>query len=250
MILEIDVGNTRIKWRLREKGNMIDRGAIEASALEPLCKALAHKQLRAVLVASVVTTFNDTLSELCQRYFQLRPDFAVVQAEQCGVINGYRNVQQMGVDRWLGVLAAHGRYGTSLIVSCGSALTVDLVLSEGRHLGGYIGPGLQLMRKSLYRDTDRVKVDALDYQVSLEPGRSTEEAVSSALASMTLGLVHQGLASIKAQTDDLINIVVSGGDGEWLTQKLKEIIGGESVVFVPELVLDGLSLMFDDMARA
>jgi len=61
---------------------------------------------------------------------------------------------QLGVDRWLGLLAcrARGLY-PAVVVDAGTATTIDLLDSEGVHQGGYILPGLDMMRSALLAGT-------------------------------------------------------------------------------------------------
>jgi pantothenate kinase type III len=71
-----------------------------------------------------------------------------------GVRNAYPKHNKLGVDRWLAMLAAYHYYNAPVcIVSCGSALTLDIVDSQGQHLGGMIMPGLNLMQQALSRGT-------------------------------------------------------------------------------------------------
>jgi len=59
-----------------------------------------------------------------------------------GVINAYQSAQGLGVDRWLCLLAADNLVARdAMIVDAGSAITVDLLRSDGQHLGGAILPG-------------------------------------------------------------------------------------------------------------
>ena len=63
----------------------------------------------------------------------------------------------MGADRWHAMLAGWVRCKASFaVVDAGSAVTVDYVNAGGRHLGGYILPGLQMMRRSLKVDAARI----------------------------------------------------------------------------------------------
>ena len=61
--------------------------------------------------------------------------------EACGVTNGYDQPERLGVDRWLALIGAHeGR--DCIVIDAGSAITVDLLRGDGRHLGGAILAGV------------------------------------------------------------------------------------------------------------
>ncbi len=71
-----------------------------------------------------------------------------------GVVNGYADPSLLGVDRWLAVIGAYQRVqGACVVADIGTAATVDVVAADGRHRGGYIVPGPQLMVASLLRGT-------------------------------------------------------------------------------------------------
>ena len=242
MILEIDLGNTRIKWRLRTESGRLAGGALAEESLDDLARYFARQawKPRQIWIASVrPRSANANLAAQCHRLWQLRPGFAQTWAQTGDLVNAYRDHRQMGVDRWLALLAAHRAYGGSvLVVQAGTAITVDLLASGGRHLGGYIGPGWQLMRQALAEQTAQVRLPAQVPSWAAEPGRSTEEAVKAALAAMVEGLIGRGRSVLSREAGEL-RVVVGGGDGEGLAAMLSD------ATYWPELVLDGLAPAFE-----
>jgi type III pantothenate kinase len=105
-------------------------------------------------------------------------------AAACGVRNAYPVPANLGVDRWLGVIAAHARRRQlTCVVGVGTAMTIDGVDASGQHLGGVIVPGPDLMVGSLLRNTSEIARRA-------EQGARTD----SLFADNTLGAIHQGAA--------------------------------------------------------
>jgi type III pantothenate kinase len=250
MILELDMGNTRIKWRLLNgsskvaHGNMSSQAAWSDLGLQ-LGKAtknnalagnfpLTLKQIRVVSVLGE----NQYQSFLAwsQEAYGIQPDFAVSQLMAAGVINGYERPEQLGVDRWLAILAGFARAKrATVIVDCGSAVTLDLVSARGEHLGGYIGPGLTLMRRALLGNIEKVKITDATTRLMLSPGRNTEAAVTAAQSAMLVGLVKQAVLELQSAGEKPA-LMITGGDAEVLLPFFPEAI------FLPELVLDGLAL--------
>lgn len=230
MILELDCGNSRIKWRLWPAGQSgqldwrdLDGGQNPWSGLPAV---------DAVRLASVASA--DRTALLIGQLRQItgcEPWQAQVQASADGVACGYREAGRLGVDRWLAVLAAARRWPGEplMVVDAGSAITLD-ALVPGRHLGGFIGPGLQMMRRALYADTGAVKVPELLPGLPPAPADHTQAAVSGALHLMSLGLVQQARERFLPGA----RLVCTGGDGAWLAQAC----GG---AYVADLVLDGLA---------
>jgi type III pantothenate kinase len=87
-------------------------------------------------------------------HWGVQPQWAVASAYQCGVRNYYADPTQLGSDRWASLIAAWRiqRQGC-IVVSAGTAMTVDALSDTGEFLGGIIVPGLQLMQNALIRGT-------------------------------------------------------------------------------------------------
>jgi type III pantothenate kinase len=247
VILELDMGNTRIKWRLRGDSGKVARGNLPsmspwldlAQAVNIALKDFGGTSLERILVASVLgEARNQDFLVWCKTEFALCPEFARSQSSAGGVVNGYLNPERLGVDRWLVILASFNFAREACVIAdCGSALTVDLIDGEGRHLGGYIAPGLQIMRRALRLNTEGVLVDELSYALALTPGRDTESAVCAAQGAMTCGLLERALLQLRELTNcDVPKLFVTGGDAERLLSYFPEAI------WRPELVLDGLAL--------
>jgi|GEM_PF-90245 len=277
MRLEVDVGNTRMKWRLvgvdsgvvtgvAPTSSLICQDALSAafsglqpyispSSVDSCCRESSY--IKSVYIASVVPSGTASLEEWCSCIIGVEPLFAVVSAECAGVINGYDEISEMGVDRWLAILSAYPRLKSRadccgcLVISVGSAMTVDILLSSGEHKGGYIVPGLHMMNNALFKGTGRVKVTDIDYPEDPIAGASTRQAVSSGLPLMLVGLIQRardellsycsldqfscGLATGKAV------IYIAGGDGEYIASLLR-LYSVSNVYAVPDLVIDGLKV--------
>ncbi len=242
MILELDLGNTRGKWRLLDGGEVPARGSLSTADLRlgnlpAEWVDLCPRRVRAANVAGAAVA--EALTAVVRQLFGLPVEFARVESHCAGITCGYRDIGRLGVDRWLAVLAAYDKDSrAALIVDCGSAVTLDLLDNGGRHLGGYIVPGLDLMRRALYQDTDAVKVSrALVPGMSLAPGRDTIDAVNRGLPLMVLGAVECALQELHRGGAEESLLWLTGGDGPLLSS-----LCNRSHQLVPDLVLDGLAL--------
>lgn len=246
MILELDMGNTRIKWRLRGESGKVARGSMSSLTGWPefglvISNAIANlsqQQLSRVLVASVLSDDRKlSFSSWCKDYFFVTPEFANSQAAAAGVTNGYAVPDRLGVDRWLAVLAGYNLARQScVVIDCGSAITVDLVASKGVHLGGYIAPGLSMMRRALFQDTAGIVLCENLAEFDLRPGRDTEAAVVAAQSAMVVGLVVQAVHQLQQQDTVAPVLVVTGGDAGYVLAHFPDAL------LQSELVLDGLVL--------
>ena len=82
---------------------------------------------------------------------------ALARQSAGGIRNAYPEPAKLGVDRWLAMLGGHAlERGAVCVVSVGTAMTIDGVDADGRHLGGVIVPGPDLMVGSLLKNTSDI----------------------------------------------------------------------------------------------
>lgn len=245
MILEIDMGNTRLKWRVRCRQTTVVQGAIGVEdPLDLLFDKIdpCHNAIDALFVASVVgEPLEKRLGDWAYKRFNLLPVFARTSAI-CGMVcNGYREPQMLGVDRWLAIVAAYQLVSTScLVASLGTAITVDLIASDGAHKGGFIAPGLNLMLNSLRTGTRQIIVEGETPVLCLQPAAATSDAVYSACAAMATGLIDNGMRQLRQlDQNSEFQVVFTGGDAGKLLPFYPQ------ARLIPDLVLDGLACVLD-----
>lgn len=238
MILEVDVGNTRIKWRCLQDGVVQARGVVLQSELGEWANTIGREyppemiRIACVGARSVVDELGHRASEWGCELLE-----AQTTREVASIRCGYDDPSSMGVDRWLAVVAAYRQFGQAcVVVDVGSAVTVDLVNNSGQHLGGYIVPGFSMMRQSLFQGTDKVKVVQID-STDIGPGISTGEAVTHGGLLMVKAMVEQAAENL-SDLGEPVQIVVTGGDAD----RLIKVLRGK-VSHVPELVMDGLGVV-------
>src|SRR5690606_4391918 len=163
-----DLGNTRLKCaRLGEDGRPGEARAFphEDGALAPDWATGLPPRIEAAYVASVASSalrvaLLDALAARCDRI-----SVAATRKTWQGLRIAYDEPARLGVDRFLTLLAAHGRGGAWLVVGVGTALTIDLVDADGRHHGGRIAPSPTLMRQSLQARAAQLPASGGDYRV-------------------------------------------------------------------------------------
>jgi type III pantothenate kinase len=168
-LLLLDIGNTRLKWGLWGGGRtdqgaaLLAHGAMPQQAIEGLGDALrSHPPTQAAIgcaVAGAVATAR-VEAQLASLGLGLRCDWVHSPPQQCGVRNGYTNPGLLGADRWAALMGARARHSAEpvLVVSMGTAVTIDCLAADGRFLGGVILPGFGLMLKALEMGTAGLNV--------------------------------------------------------------------------------------------
>lgn len=237
MNLQIDVGNSFIKWRVLDAGLIVFRGKQKTASNSFMCDFEAWDKIESVSVSSVASQSVDRSLEqfLMGMLPHTTPFFAKSEASFDGVVSAYENPSQLGVDRWLAVIAGYMKYKEScFVVDCGSAITIDVVTGAGKHQGGYILPGLGLMKQSLSDGTKRVEFES-DGGVCVKYGGTTSECVQAGVNFVMQSIVEGLLSRMEVERVD--RLIVTGGDGAYASS-LHRV-----VEYCPDLVLDGLSLV-------
>jgi type III pantothenate kinase len=122
-------------------------------------------------------------------------------------------------------------------VDAGTAFTVDVVDASGLHRGGYIIPGLKLMRSSIEQNT-AIRLDP-DYSFMAESlGHSTEEAVFNGTLTALVATINMQVGFVSSELNQCGKVYFSGGDAGLLH---KHAAIPESEI-VPSLVFEGLAI--------
>jgi type III pantothenate kinase len=231
MILDIDAGNSRIKWRLSGNGRVLAQDSQPTAELAsgetlllPETAAIDEVRLASVAGSKVVAALQKQFAGLLK--------VAQVSPSAGGVTCGYKQPDRLGVDRWLALVAAYQQFKQAvLVVDAGSAMTMDLVGPKGEHLGGYIVPGLRLMADALWQGTVDVKVTSGDFENMLVPGTNSQQAVDRGCLLVAVSAVENLASQYPA------HILLTGGDAQYLADALSL-----DHSHCPDLVLDGLAI--------
>jgi type III pantothenate kinase len=236
-VLAIDAGNTRIKWALHDGAAWIARGTLstaEADSVGALWSGFSPGT-RAIASNVAGDAVGARIDAACAHH-GLKLAFIASQRAQLGVTNGYRDPAQLGSDRWAALVAAHrSASGHKLVVSAGTALTIDALCGDGRFLGGLIVPGPALMRRSLDRGTAglRLTEGAFDPFPTSTPDAITTGALQAAigaLARMREAMARRGVPAER--------LILSGGAAADIEPHLPM-----PATLNDNLVLDGLALI-------
>ncbi len=242
MILELDCGNSFIKWRVLDQAAVFNSGVVgSADELLAALWALPGVVFSAARLVSVRSD-EETASivELLSQQFGVLALCARPAPSAAGVKNGYSDYERLGLDRWMAVLGAYRLAGGAcLVLDLGTAVTSDFVDTGGEHLGGFICPGLPLMRSQLRTHTRRIRYEddaAEEAMQVLVPGRSTVEAVERGCSLMLRGFVQTQLELARGYWADSFSVFLTGGDAG----SVKEILPAARVM--PDLIFVGLAI--------
>ena len=239
--LWLDIGNTRLKYWITTtdletvEQHVIEHGAelhlqSPADLLLGLIQHFKNSEIDCVGISSVQDQKNNERILQILNLLDIPMTFAKVHAEYAGLKCGYDHVEQLGIDRWLQVLAVANLEQDLCVISCGTALTIDL--TQGlQHLGGYILPNLYLQRDSLIQNTKGIKIPDVAFD-ELSPGRNTIDAVHHGIFLGLLSTIRQVMQQSPRK------LILTGGDALLFARFLEDF----EPQIEEDLLLKGLRL--------
>lgn len=248
--LLLDVGNTRLKWGLYDGGEIHKTGHISQEKIREVGVGVLTSKLPSdvdTVMASNVAgpSFATRLSGVLGMHCGCDVHFAKTASEAYGVTNSYSQPRRMGVDRWVAMIGAWAELQSAcLVVDAGTAVTIDAMDDDGRHLGGQILPGVALMASALATETS--DIPATDTRVLPAPegldifADNTAGAVQKGAWSAVIGAVERAIRTLRSSAYDPV-LVLTGGDASRMLNAL-----GDDALHRPQLVLQGLACMLDN----
>jgi type III pantothenate kinase len=246
LILLLDLGNTRLKAAmLGPRGDLRPLGEAnhrEVGMKDALASLLADPGTGANERALCANVAGDAAGRALEAGLRARGGGSVgflrAEREAHGVRCGYPEPARLGADRWAALLGARGLSdGACLVVDAGSALTIDAMAPGGRHLGGWILPGLGMMVGALLGQTGDL---AALHQASRPCGSAdfpcdTGPAIDEGARLAAAGAVRLARQRLELRCREPARLFLAGGDADALAVLMP------GVELVPDLVLRGLA---------
>lgn len=239
--LLVDLGNSSLQWGTVEGDalNQVDRFSHDNKPLEAQLNK-AWGQFEAPKTVWLATVANQKLQEdlkcWVDRYWSIPLHIMQTEKSNRGVICAYARPGDLGVDRWAAIIAAyHHQPQGACVVDCGTAITLDAVCGDGRHLGGYILPGFKLMEQSLLAGTSIGNVT--DDGEKGEWGTSTTSCIAMGVRKSVVSLVESSIERLQAAGVCDPALILTGGTAKEIAALIE--IDHE---IREQLVLEGLFL--------
>lgn len=237
-MLTIDIGNSQIKWALWAGDSMTRSGACGYSGQAPQ-NAFAvwdevQPQQRVIVACVAGESVERALEQWMLMHWSVQPEFLRSGAKLDGVTNAYTDPSEYGVDRWAALLGAHAHHSHPVcIIDAGTAITVDLLDADGRHHGGRILPGLNMMREALLSGTAGIHcADGMPAVFA----RNTADAVSSGTLRMLQAALQEICESARQCLGSHMKIIITGG----MSAQIMSLPNLPEMLHEPHLVLIGL----------
>lgn len=251
MLLAIDIGNTNVVLGVFDNGKLLENWRVGTNTqITPDEYAmifkdlfgftgLEFKQIKGVIISTVVPPLLPVMIEMSQKYFRIEP-MVVTYELKTGITIRYDNPKEVGADRIVNAAAAFNIYGGPIIiVDFGTATTFCAVSRSGEYLGGAICPGVKISAEALFQRASKLPRVELT-KPSKVIGSDTISAMQAGIIYGYAGLVDGIVERMKKELSPEAKVVATGGLAELVapeTTSIQEI--------KPHLTLEGLRLLFD-----
>jgi type III pantothenate kinase len=239
-----DLGNSRLKWgRIGGDGRLEQAIALPLDDLGAWDAAWQHwHPVGTAPGAWTIASVNPPVAERLDAFLKARGVTSTKwyrSAVEVPIRHDVDSAAVGGADRALAVAGALGMHpggGPGLIVSCGTAITVERVAADGTWQGGAIAPGLALSARALHMMTAQLPL--VSPAAAPPPwGRDTRQALDAGLYWGTVGCVRELLMRQAAGLTPDPWLMWTGGDAALLAPAIE----WTDARVVPYLVLEGLA---------
>ncbi len=254
MLLVIDVGNSNIVFGVYEGQELLynwritsdkDRTSDEYGLLfDQIFKfnGLKVKDVKNIIISSVVPPLIHTMSTMSRRYFKVEP-IIVGSDIEIGINIKYDNPEEVGADRIVNSVAGFEKYGGPLIiVDSGTAITFDAIGRDGSYLGGVITPGIKISSEALFLRTAKLpKVEIAKPDKII--GKNTINSIQSGLVYGYIGMIDYVIREMikeMSSEGEFVNVIATGGFSTLISNESKYINIIDSL-----LTLEGLRIIFE-----
>ncbi|NND14770.1 MAG: type III pantothenate kinase [Eudoraea sp.] len=238
MNLIIDVGNSWVKMAVYNDQQIIHH----KSMLQEDLKREVQKVIRAYpkITHSILSAVTPVANEIVDMLKKNSETHVLHNASRFPFKNKYGTPDTLGLDRVALVAAASEAYPKTnvLIIDAGSCITYDFLNAKGEYIGGAISPGITMRYKALNAFTANLpaleKIDAPELI-----GNSTDTSIHSGILNGVASEVDGMIESYRSEYRK-VTVILTGGDGQFLSKRLKNTIFAHS-----NFLLEGLNYLLE-----
>lgn len=219
MNLVIDIGNTRTKFSVFNKGEVLITVPVNEFLPEHVdLLQKEHPALQKVILSSVKDYSPDLKTALQNKfeYFIELNENTPLPIENC-----YKTPETLGKDRIAAAVGGFDLYPETnlLIIDAGTAITYDILNEKHQFLGGNISPGIEMRYKALHHFTGKLPLTSHKKFDKLY-GTTTEEAIWAGVQNGVAFEVDNAIETFKKFYNNL-KVIITGGDADFFDKKLK-----------------------------
>ena len=237
MLLAIDVGNTQIKGAVFEQNTLLYKEIISFSDWNISLNNILTKfpKITDLVISSVGKLTKEDFLEFNPMLTML----FITKQTKFPFKNLYASPETLGIDRMILASGAVLQFQdvNRLVIDAGTCVTYDFIDTNNNYLGGAISPGIGLRYESLHNYTAKLPLLTRENPKQLI-GNSTEQSIHSGVIN---GLIMEieGFINSNLYRNDNFIIILTGGDADFLAERLKNTIFANS-----NFLLESLNQIF------
>jgi type III pantothenate kinase len=235
MKLAIDLGNSFQKAAVFS-GDSLEYLENADNLMAGIEKIFNIYSISSSIISAVVQDFknlSDFITEKC-------PLLILDEKTPVPIKNAYLTPETLGKDRLASVVAANNMFpgANVLVIDAGSCIKYDFIDSSAVYHGGAISPGLNMRLKALHTFTGKLPLITLS-ECSRLTGNNTQQSILSGVVNGVFAEINGIVEQYNNKYPDM-NVILSGGDSEYLVNNLKS-----KIFAVSNIVLLGLKIILD-----
>ena len=236
MNLVIDIGNTCVKAALFKNNHLIDH-----KTFNDFNELLAGKALLNQAQHAIICSVVDGLDKWYEKLNEVLPIHLFTDNTKIPLINSYQSISTLGSDRIAAAVGAYSLYPNCnvLVIDAGTCIKYNFTNVYNEYLGGGISPGIQMKFKALHQFTSKLPLIDFDKSFTDLVGVNTQQSILSGVLNGSVAEVDGIINQYQQQYSNLI-CLLTGGDGEYLANRLKN-----SIFAHQNLILIGLNTILE-----
>ena len=256
MIVCVDAGNTTINFGLYNESKLIDKFSVQTKPIKSSeeygnilinhynINKINLKDIKGIIISSVVTDINIPLKKMFKKYFQLDAIFVNTSMPLDININ-VKPVESLGADLLVGAYASMVKYGVPhIVIDMGTAITLMAVNNQCEFIGGVIYPGVLTSFSSLINSTSLLDYTGLNIPSNVI-NNETNKCLQSGMTYGTKALINGLVSDMKKEmNEENLKVILTGGTAKQLYSMFNDYIYDET------LLLDGLNLIYQKLNGA
>jgi len=248
-VLAVDIGNTRTHIAVvdTEKLSSIDRkdfynAKFDETFSDTIKKIYLNHQINRVNITSGVNELAVKTKELCKNIGI--DNIHIVKAhDSLSIKLIYENPEKLGSDRICNALACSALFKNEscVVMSCGTAVTMDYLHKGEIFEGGVIFAGSATHATALHKQTDALPHITFDDRTASSPkphipADSTKKCITAGVLYATAGAIDRCIEEYKNIYGNNIRLIATGGGWELIKPLVKL---NYDITTIPDLTLVG-----------
>ena len=227
MKLLADIGNSQIKMAQNDNQKLLKIKSFSIEDIEKFSKYITKTYAKkgcTLFYSSVLgDKFNRKFKKNLKGIFITETEFKSTKSLMA-VRNCYNQPDELGSDRWAQIVAAHKIFKkNTMIVSCGSAISIDYVTATGIHKGGLILSGAERY-KNCFLDIHNLKNIKLSNNLKENSNilqSNTLKQITTGYKVMISSSINEVYSSLCQRGKPRPNLIITGGYSKNISRDLK-----------------------------